>query len=282
MRWLIAAALAPVVLLGQPRPEFEVASIHPVDQTLESAKVGIQIDGSMLRLTYLSLKDMIRMAEDVKDYQVVGPEWITGARFDIAAKFPAGATREQVRPMLQTLLSERFHLKTHHDSKEFPVYALLVGKGGPKMKPAPLDADAAAGPVNITATGSREGTTMTLGNGATLVFANNKFEARKLSMLYFTDLLGRYMDRPVVDQTGLTGTYDFTLEVTPEDYIAMLVRAGISAGAQMPPEAVMALQRGSGESLYSALELVGLKLEPRKAPLPVVVVDQVEKSPTAN
>jgi uncharacterized protein (TIGR03435 family) len=282
MRWLIVAACVPMALIGQTKPEFEVASIRPVAQTQERANVGILIDGSMVRLTYVSLKDLIRIADEVKDYQIVGPEWITGTRYDIAAKFPAGATREQVRPMVKALLEERFHLKTHPDSKEFPVFTLLVAKGGPKLKPAPLDETASSAPVNMSASGSRAGTSMSLGNGASLVFADNKFEARKLSMLQFTDIVGRYMDRPVVDQTGLTGTYDFTLEVTPEDYIAMLVRVGISAGAQMPPEALMALQRGNGESLYSALELVGLKLEARKAPLPVVVVDQAEKSPTAN
>ena len=101
-------------------------------------------------------------------------------------------------------------------------------------------------------------------------------------MVAFCDTLARFMDKPVVDMTELKGTYDITLNFTPEDYTAMLIRSAISAGVALPPQALKALEYSSGDSLASGLQLVGLKLDSRKAPLPVLVVDKIEKTPTAN
>jgi uncharacterized protein (TIGR03435 family) len=101
-------------------------------------------------------------------------------------------------------------------------------------------------------------------------------------MTTFAELLGRFEDKPVVDQTGLTGSYDFDLEFTPEDYMAMLIRSAIAAGVTLPPEALRALSGSSGDSLLNALDRLGLKLENRKAPLEVLVIDHIEKAPTDN
>jgi uncharacterized protein (TIGR03435 family) len=98
----------------------------------------------------------------------------------------------------------------------------------------------------------------------------------------FAEGLRRFMDRPVIDQTGLTKAYDFTLTFTPEDYNAMMIRSALSAGVVLPPQALRALDYSSGDSLFSAVEALGLKLDRRKAPLEVVVVDQMEKTPTEN
>jgi uncharacterized protein (TIGR03435 family) len=101
-------------------------------------------------------------------------------------------------------------------------------------------------------------------------------------MLSLADSLARYLDRPVVDMTGLTGKYDFTLPLTAEDYRPLLIRSAINAGVSLPPEALRLLDGASDESLHSALHTVGLKLEPRKAPLEVLLIDQVKKVPTEN
>jgi uncharacterized protein (TIGR03435 family) len=101
-------------------------------------------------------------------------------------------------------------------------------------------------------------------------------------MASFVDTLGRFLDRPVVDATGLTGNYDFELAFTPEDYRAMQIRSAIAAGVVLPPEALRLLEGGSGDSLFSAIQTIGLKLESRKAPLEVLVVDSVRKTPTEN
>jgi len=178
-------------------------------------------------------------------------------------------------------------LKMHRDSKEFPVYALVVGKGGLKMKESPDNADASdgeggKGAVNVTATGGRGGVSVNLGKGSYYSFANNRFEAKKLTMAALADSLTRYLDRPVVDMTELKGNYDFILELSPEDYRAMLIRSAIGAGVVLPPEALRALEGVSDNSLFTAAQALGLKLEQRKAPLPVLMIDHMEKAPTAN
>src|SRR5471032_3200984 len=290
-RGAILAILACGAVFGHTapaRPEFEVASIKPSARPgAEQVHVGVQIDGAQVHFSYLSLMDYIQMAYRVKAHQVVGPDWLASERFEIAATLPAGAAREQVADMMQALLTDRFQLKMHRDSKEFPVYALVVGKGGLKMKESPDNADASdgdggKGAVNVTATGGRGGVSVNLGKGSYYSFANNRFEAKKLTMAALADSLTRYLDRPVVDLTELKGNYDFVLEVSPEDYRAMLIRSAIAAGVVLPPEALRALEGVPDNSLFTAVQALGLKLEQRKAPLEVLMIDHMEKAPTAN
>ena len=271
------------------RPEFEVASIKPSTQAPAGTQVhvGVQIDGAQVHCTYLSLKDYIRIAYQVKDFQIMGPDWMPSERFDIHAKLPEGG-RDQLRAMLQTLLEQRFQIKMHRTTKEFPVYGLTVNKGALKLKESPLDplpegAEGGRGaPVNVTATGGRGGTTVNYGRGAYFTLADNKFEVRKLSMEILAEAIGRFVDRPVVDMTELKGTYDLTVEFTPEDYRAMLIRMAMSAGVNLPPEAMRLLEGTSDEALFKGLEKLGLKLENRKAPLEVLVVDSATKTPIEN
>jgi uncharacterized protein (TIGR03435 family) len=169
------------------------------------------------------------------------------------------------------------------ESKEFPVYALVLGKASLKLKESlPDGTDAATGQTNVGASGGAGGVSVNLGNGSSFSFGNNQLEAHKLTMLSFTDTLSRFMDRPVVDQTGLTSNYDFTLKLTEDDYHVMLIRSALAAGVNLPPQALRVLDNASDDSLFSSIEAAGLKLERRKAPLPVLVVDHVEKTPTSN
>jgi uncharacterized protein (TIGR03435 family) len=260
------------------------ASLPPADG--EQVRIGMQIDGAQVHISYFSLVEYIRLAYRVKSYQIEGPDWLTSARFDINAKLPSGAKREQVPEMLQALLADRFGLKLHRDTKDLPAYVILVGKNGLKIKESPPDSEAdvaaaAAAPVNLAASGSRAGVNVDFGGGSYYAFANNKFEAKKLTMPLLADCLTRFVDRPVVDMTGLPGKYDLTLQFTPEDYLAMTIRSAIAAGVSLPPEA-MKYMNAADESLFSSMETLGLKLEARKAPLQVLVVDQMEKAPTAN
>ena len=288
-----SAAILSVALAAQTpaaRVEFDVASIKPsAPPGTGQVHVGVHIDGARLSCTYLSLKDYIRMAYRVKDHQVIGPDFLASDRFDIAATLPSAEARDKVPEMLQTLLADRFHLTFHRDSKEFPVYALVVAKGGPKMKESPVDPDAPATPagnkaaVNVNASGGRGGTMVDLGNGSFFSFGDNKIQGGKLPMAGFADSLARYVDLPVVDMTELKGNYDFKLEFTPEDYRGMLIRSAIVAGVTLPPEVVkQALESGTGDSVFTAIQTLGLKLERRKAPLEVLVIDRMEKLPTAN
>jgi uncharacterized protein (TIGR03435 family) len=285
IRSVILSVAASAMLLAQTapvRPEFEVASIKPSATVplAEKVHVGVQIDGAQVHCTYLSLKDYIRIAYQVKEYQITGPEWLASQRFDIHAKLPEGG-RGQFRDMLQNLLTDRFAVKMHRDSKEFPVFGVVVGKGGLKMKESPLDPETQAG-FSVAAEGSARGTTVNFGRGAYFSLADNKFEARKLTMAQLADSLGRFVERPVVDMTELKGTYDLTLEFTPEEYRVLLIRTALSAGVNLPPEVMRLLEGASDESLFKGLQAMGLKLESRKAPLEVLVIDSASKTPTEN
>jgi uncharacterized protein (TIGR03435 family) len=285
IRSVILGVAVSAMLLAQTapvRPEFEVASIKPSATVplAEKVHVGVQIDGAQVHCTYLSLKDYIRIAYQVKEYQITGPEWLASQRFDIHAKLPEGG-RGQFREMLQNLLADRFAVKMHRDSKEFPVFGVVVGKGGLKLKESPLDPETQTG-VNVAAEGSARGTTVNFGRGAYFSLADNKFEARKLTMAQLADSLGRFIERPVVDMTELKGTYDLTLEFTPEEYRVLLIRTALSAGVNLPPEVIRLLEGASDESLFKGLQALGLKLESRKAPLEVLVIDSASKTPTEN
>ena len=279
---------AALVAQDPARLSFEVASIRPSAGTPQQAvAAGARIDGAQFRTAFLTLKDYIAMAYRLKLYQISGPDWIGSDRFDIAAKLPEGTLPSQTMGMMQTLLEERFQLKSHREKKEFPVYALEIAKGGFKMTespPAPelenLDARA---PQAFTGTGSNQGVSINLGPGSSFTFANNKFEAKRLSMAMLVGTLERFLDRSIVNATKLNGVYDFSIDVTTEDYRSMLIRSAVVAGVILPPEALRVLDGSSSPaSLFDGLEKLGLKLEPRKAPMDVLVVDSALKIPTEN
>jgi uncharacterized protein (TIGR03435 family) len=288
---LATALVAGTVLSAQTAPkrmQFEVASVKPSPPIDQSVKIGVHLDGSRIFCTALSLKDYLRMAYDVKDFQIQAPEWMASLRYDIAATLPAGAPASGVREMIQSLLADRFHLAFHRESKEFAVYGLVVGKDGAKLKESKIDpdtltADASKPVVNVAVSGGRGGMNLNLGNGSAFAFGNNKIEGTKLTMLAFADTIARFVDRPVVDMTNLKGNYDFTIEITPEDFHGMTIRSAIAAGVSLPPEVVkQALEGGAGDSFFSAIQTLGLRLDRRKAPLEVLVIDRADKDPTDN
>jgi uncharacterized protein (TIGR03435 family) len=151
------------------------------------------------------------------------------------------------------------------------------------LKPLPdEDTTSALQPVNVTAAGSEAGINTNLGNGASWSFVPNKFEAKKLTMEQLATTIERFADRPIVDMTGLKGKYGLIVDINPEDYQPMLIRVAVNAGAALPPQALRLLDGYSGASLSDALQKVGLRLELRKAPLDVIVVDDAKKTPVEN
>jgi uncharacterized protein (TIGR03435 family) len=291
MKVLAAVALslltASTLLAQDPEPKvaFEVASVHLSQKNVGDAPValGLRMDGAQARIGSLPLREYIAMAYRIKPYQVSGPDCLGSERFDVNAKLPEGATVSQIPGMLQTLLAERFALKFHREPKEMPVFALVLGKPPLKLKESPVDLDAAVSPgaVNVSASGSAAGVAVNLGNGSFYTFAGGKFEGKKINGRILADMMERYADRPILDQTGLKGTYDFQFEVTPEDYQSLLIRAAVNSGVVLPPQAFRLLDNG-GNPLGDALEQLGLKLESRRAPIDLFVVDQVLKTPTDN
>ncbi len=239
-----------------------------------------------MRASVLTMKDYLGMAYRVKVYQISGPDWISSDRFDISATLPGGVPTTQIPEMMQRLLEDRFQIKMHREKKDFPVYVLEVAKGGLKMQesapdPDPANADAKA-PLNITGSGSGQGISVNLGRGSSYTFANNKFEAKRLTMAAVAATLERFTDRPIIDMTDLKGSYDFTLDVTQEDYRTMLIHAAVAAGVTLPPEALRLLDGASIASLLDAMQKVGLKLDARKAPLDLLVIDEARKTPSDN
>lgn len=287
MKAPLLIALGSITLWGQSptaKLEFEVASVRPSTPSgQDRVSLGLHLDGSQARIASFTLKDYAAMAYRMRGYQISGPDWIGTDRFDLYAKLPAGATSNQIPEMLQTLLADRFQLTFHREKKELPVYALVVGKASLKLKEVEASAEESGPRIsNLAASGSGAGVSVDLGNGTSYTFANSKFEGKKISMDLLASMLERYMDRPILNLTELKGNYDVTLDVTPEDYQAMLIRAGVSAGMVFPPRVLALLDGNSTASLLDALQQAGLKLEARRAPIDFLVIDQARKTPTDN
>jgi uncharacterized protein (TIGR03435 family) len=284
---VIASVLSAGAVWSQaPKYEFEVASIRPMPASERpQVTIGIRIDGAQVRISMFSFKDYVATAYRVRPYQVSGPSWIDSERYEIAATLPPGTGQAaHVGEMLQSLLADRFQMKVHKEKKEFPVYALEVEKGGLKLQPLPPDPEGTvreAG-VNAVGSGSEKGIAVSLGNGAYYTYANNRFEAKKISMAMLVTILERYLDKPFLDQTNVSGNFDLAFDLTEEDYRAMLIRAAVNSGVVLPPQALKALEVGSNASLEAALQKAGLKLVSKKAPLDMVVVDEARKIPTEN
>ena len=235
-------------------PQFEIATVKPNRSTDPNNDKGYwrAVKGDEVKITMRNgnLLTFIEEAYGLKEYQIKGPEWLKSERFDIVAT-ASHVTRSQLALMLQTLLKERFKLEVHRESRVLPVYALVQGKNGAKIQPVKAEGDAG------------------VWNGI------GKLTAKKLSMPNFAESLSGQMDRPVVDMTGLEGVFDFTLEYTNQNIQPL--PGGDGDGGAVAPDF------GSGPSIFTALqEQLGLKLESRKAPVQILVVDHAEKVPTEN
>jgi len=243
---VIAVAVLPLLIFSTPATaatdaKFEVASIKPAPpMTAERMRapgmqLGVRMDRAQATFGGMSLAALISYAYGVKLAHVSGPEWLTTQRFDIAAKLPDGASTDHVPEMVRALLTERFELQVRHDTKEFPVYALVAAKTGIKLTPRPGDFDPRANTGQIA-----------------------------LPILSLTLMLEQIVDLPVVDQTGLQGQYLFP---------AQTIQRVILRGTTSDPE----------NSDVSALLLpAGMRLEKKKAILPIVVVESMRQTPTGN
>ena len=266
-----------------------MASVKPFAPGQGQVAAGLHFDGAQVRAVGLSLRDYLATAYRFKATLISGPDWTATERYDISATLPDGSTKAQVPEMLQALLADRFEVKLHKEKKELPIYALVLAKGPPKLKELPPDPnedkdnDEPVGMANVaTIVAVGNGVSVNYARGASFSVGDNRIEVRKLPLWVFCRNLERYSDRQVVDMTGLTGSYNFAVDVTPEDYVAMMLRSAVIRGANLPPEAQKLLDASSPSALSDALQQVGLKLEARKAPLDILVIDSALKTPTAN
>jgi len=220
-------------------PSFEVASV----KVSNGGPSRIETSGDSLTMQG-SLSNIISWAYDLGGVdhlnQLSGPPWLNQERYHIAAKAPGPVPVKELKLMLQTLLAERFKFAFHRETKEFPVYALVVATGGPKFKETASEGE------SVTRTDPKRP-----GTGGTSL---------RTSMAQLANLLAGTCPDPVVDMTGLTGRYDFTLDVT-----------GYPVNVEMPAILSDVLQKQ-----------LGLKLEHRRIPLDVVVVDHADRVPIEN
>ena len=255
------------------KPTFEVASVRP-SAPLDMQKLAAQIQaGSMPRMgayvdaaraeyDYMSLKDLVANAYKVKAYQVTGPAWLSSERFDIVAKIPEGATKDDAPAMLQALLQDRFKLVAHKDKEEHPVLALTVGKGGPKLKeatgappepigddvplkPGEFKVDGPDGPIRVSrnADGSMKMNMGAKGIITQKIDMQNQvvhMESSMVTMEGFADMLTNMMQmgggggQQVVDMTDLKGNYEVALDFPLADLIAMARERAKEMGMNLP------------------------------------------------
>ncbi len=312
---------------AQPeKPSFEVATIKlaaPMDMAKvaqdisqgQMPRLGPHVDAARAEYRYMSLRDLMVIAYKVQPNQISGPDWLASQRFDIVAKMPAGATKDQAPQMLQTLLEERFKMTLHRETKEHPVLALLVAKDGPKLKVSPPDPteqldpkaplkagemqmDTDEGPIRITR-GSDGSTTVNMGARGSATYKMDPgmqtmhLETTKMTMSGFAQLLTQFMQmggpaaRTVVDMTELKGNYQVDLNFSMADLLAMArtMMPELAGAAAAPPAgepAGNASEPGGTSSIFASVKALGLRLEQRKAPIEQLVIDHVEKTPIEN
>ncbi len=253
------------------------------------------VTGTRVDIRYMSLFNLIVAAFRIQPHQLSGPDWMRSQRFDIAARIPAGLSKNQLPEMLQGLLAGRFKLAVHRDRAEQPVYVLVVAKGGPKLRPSTVDPDSPPpDPPGSKELYSPQGEGRVLENGDIAIRGGEygairggrgssggmQFEFQSLTMPALAQILTPHLDRPVVDRTNLKGAYQLVSESRAPAEVGGGGKKGGQPGGDAPdsgrpPDAF-------GEGLFAALEKAGLKLEKTKAPVEMIVVDRLEKVPIAN
>jgi uncharacterized protein (TIGR03435 family) len=232
---------------------------------------------------------VVMNAYNLKDYQVQGPDWIDSLGFDINAKVPANATKEQLPLMVQAMLAERFHLTFHRETKEMPVFALVVAKGGPKLTEVklPETPHATPPPPEAGLRGGRDGAPAPLksGPGVRMMMTPTGVQlAGYVTMARLCDVLTRQMGRPVLDQTELTATYDVNITFMPD----ATADGGPMMGGKVGPGPGVSSDapRSANEptmTLAQALQTsLGLKLDPRKSAAELLIIEHADKVPVEN
>lgn len=256
--------------------EFETASIKPNKSRMTTFRSGFTVDG--FRAEDADVRWLIQQAYGVSDFFLSGiPDWLNTERYDVEAKMDTSVAdrlskltppqlKSAQQQMLRKLLAERCNLKIHRETKEEPVYFLIVGKNGTKLRDAKTDDT--RGFLNADGTAARSRIQIGTGKGGA-----EEAQAFSTDMKTLADFLTRQLSRPVLDKTGLTGSYDFTLDWMPDT---------IPTLSPSDPSSAVTLPSAPSASLFSVLQQqLGLKLEPGKSPIEIIVIDHVER-PSGN
>ncbi|HUB81188.1 MAG TPA: TIGR03435 family protein [Bryobacteraceae bacterium] len=243
-----AAIFLVLAAFGQPAARFEVASVKKAESGGPPGDIPRNMDPSPghFAMRNVPMRYMMEWAYNLHDYELAGPEWIkSDDHYDIFARAPGPANDDQMRIMLQALLRERFQMKVHRETRDMPAYLLMPGKGPAKVTKSAADSQPRLIPGKNTEV---------------------TFQHFPLSRLTF--LLTRRMDHPVLDATGLSGDYDYTIDLS-----------GLAEFSGRPTDPDQNVT-----SIFAAVERdLGLKLEARKQqPIAVLVIDAVNRVPTEN
>jgi uncharacterized protein (TIGR03435 family) len=274
----ISRAIAAILILTSgaiaqtdPRPEFEVASIKPAAPDARGMWIRT-MPGGRVTITNMTLKELIVIAYRIQPFQISGgPAWLDSIHYDISAK-PENPPKDGELPlMIQALLADRFQLTIRRETKELPIYALVVAKKDGKLGPGLTESKEGGCTVpdpTKPPPPPEPGKPRTLGCGG-MMMSPRGLTATSVPLSNLAPSLSRLLGRTVIDKTGLTEKFDIHLEWTPDESLAM----------QLPPDAPKPPPSDSaGPSLFTALqEQLGLKLESQKGPVEIFVIERVEK-----
>jgi uncharacterized protein (TIGR03435 family) len=252
---LLMTALAGYGQSGATKPKYEVASIKP--NAADDFRFTFQIEpGGRLAATGITLKRLMMAAYNVQGFRIVGdPDWVASRQWDVQAKPDRVASRDQIKPMLRDLLENRFQLHCHSEERQLPVYELSVDLNGSKVQ-------------KVTDSETQDD----VRGGAGLI------QFSRATAATFASQLSYALGRPVIDKTGLSGEFEFALKWTPEPgENGGPTTSGLPQGASD-----QTVSNPGGPSIFTAIrEQLGLRLKSARAPVEVVVVDDVQM-PTEN
>src|SRR5665213_1263696 len=238
----------------KPSPPLDMGKLQAQVRAGQMPNFGAHLDGLRAEYTYMSLHDLVVYAYGVKPYQVVAPDWMNTARFDIVARLPEGSTKDDAPAMLRALLEDRFKLTAHTEDKDQPVYALIVGKDGPKLKDSPANPpldlsaplkpgetkqDLPDGPAIISGNPAQGQATVNMGERGVFlekIDAQSQsidIDGKGVAIVGFIDMLNQVMqlggpgNRVVIDRTGLKGHYEVALQLSLADIMAAMRRSGV-------------------------------------------------------
>jgi uncharacterized protein (TIGR03435 family) len=293
INWITILAAACGLARGQsaPPPAFEVASVKPAPMKSNLPVPGMYLmrggpggpDPGQFTCSQAPMSAILWVAFDARNYQISAPAWVENEKYEILAKVPLGFTREEFRLMLQGLLAERFGMQFHRETRQLAGYEMVVAKGGVRM--TKVEGELGPDPPQVAGGRGARGGRGSLrriedknglpelppGQNLRAVFplpdGRRRISARMQTIEDIRSMASSQSGRPVLDKTGLMGRYDFNLDI--EGRVAELSATTDDA---MP-----------AATLFSVMaEQLGLKLEAKKIPSEVVVIDRLEKTPTGN